>query len=92
MCQKCAEHHGKAASHHESATKHHRAAELAYGSGDHKTAAHEAQCACGCASQADEHADKAAKEHVAHHGTSSAPAGKAHGDHAPALTGAGHAK
>ena len=68
MSQGSSEHHGQAAYHHESATRHHRAAEKAYGSGDHKTAAHEAQCACGHAALAKESADAAAKSHIEHHG------------------------
>jgi hypothetical protein len=68
MSQSAAEHHGKAAYHHESATRHHRAAEKAYGSGDHKAAAHEAQCACGHASLAQQNSDAASRSHMEHHG------------------------
>jgi hypothetical protein len=69
MTHKTAEHHAKAAEHHEKAMSHHKEAEKAYTSGDHKSGAHAAQCACGHAMQADEHADHAAKAHLASHGT-----------------------
>ena len=62
------EHHGQAAYHHESATKHHRAAENAYGSGNHKAAAHEAQMAQSHSVQAKHHADLAVRVHMEHHG------------------------
>jgi hypothetical protein len=68
MSHTAGQHHGQAAYHHESATKHHRAAELAYDSGDHKTAAHQAQCAQGHASKANHYAELAARDHMEHHG------------------------
>ena len=61
-------HHGQAAYHHESATRHHRAAELAYDSGDHKKAAHEAQSAAGHSLLARQFADLAARSHLEHYG------------------------
>lgn len=78
MSKSLAEYHGYAAQHHESAAKHHRAAEKAYGSGDHKTAAHEAQCAEGHSWQAKHHASLAAQDHLEHHGMDSVPATKSH--------------
>jgi hypothetical protein len=68
VSQTPAEHHGRAAYHHESATRHHRAAELAYGSGDHKTAVHEAQRAQRHSSEANHYATLAARDHTEHHG------------------------
>jgi hypothetical protein len=61
-------HHGQAAYHHESATRHHRAAELAYDSGDHKRAAHEAQAAAGHTMLAKQLGDLAARSHLEHYG------------------------
>ncbi len=61
-------HHGQAAYHHESATRHHRAAELAYDSGDHKKAAHEAQSAAGHTMLARQFGDLAARSHLEHYG------------------------
>ena len=61
-------HHGQAAYHHESATRHHRAAELAYDSGDHKKAAHEAQSAAGHTMLAKQYGDLAATSHLEHFG------------------------
>ena len=68
------DHHEQAAHHHDCAAEHHRAAGKACGCGDHKTAAEEAQCACGHTSKASHHADMAAEQHIDKHDTAHASA------------------
>lgn len=60
--------HGKSPYAQESSTRHHRAAELEYGSGDHKKAAHEAQLTHGNAAHASHHAEMTADAKIEHHG------------------------
>lgn len=67
------EHHGRAVHFKESATKHHRAAELEYGSGDHKKAAHDAQLSNANGSHPSRHAEVTAGEMIEHHGMQPAP-------------------
>ena len=78
MTQNLEEHHGRAADHFDSAAEHHRAAEKAYGTGDVKTAAYEAQCAMGHSVQANDHADLAAMAHLEHHDLKGLSAPKRH--------------
>lgn len=74
MAKGKSEHHGKAVHFQESATKHHRAAELEYGSGDHKKAAHDAKISGDNGGHASHHAEVAAGEMLEHHGLQPAPA------------------